>query len=280
MRVVRAPDASPAHGMTDADGSGIGWDAVPEGAQIAWMRLRDQLHAILGDDLVAIWAHGGTIAPDAPPHAADLDTYVIVARRPDDPTIRRVEAALDAIADANGVEWDAWFVVADEAGRAEHPTHAFREGQDSSWAIHRSHWLAGRYVSLLGPAPAAFVRAPSWADVEAELSRELEHLERHVVEGDTDPFEATYAVLNGCRILYAHETHDVAISKAGAGEWGLAHLPERWHAVLRAAARAYAGGPAPDDAALLAAEMAPFVSMVRSRLSDPGPPPWDRPPNS
>jgi hypothetical protein len=68
------------------------------------------------------------------------------------------------------------------------------------------------------------VPAPTWSAIEAALSRELEHLERHVEEGDDDPVEATYAICYGSRILYAIETGDVAISKRAGGMWALEHV--------------------------------------------------------
>jgi hypothetical protein len=236
-------------------------------ARTAWLTLRDELRRILGEDLVSMWAHGGTVSVDDPPHAGDLDTYVMVSRRPDGATVRAVEQAHEAIASDSGVEWDAWYVRLADARSAEQPCHAWRdERRDTSWAIHRAHWLAGRYANLHGPEPGELVAAPSWHELVAELSRELEHIERHVVEGDTDPYEATYAILNGSRILYAIETHDVAISKRAAGTWALEHLPGRWHAALRAATRTYDGGPAAGDAALLADHMAPFVVFARGSL--------------
>ena len=61
-------------------------EQLPEIARSAWTRLRDELVAILGDDLVAMWAHGGTIAVEGPPRSADLDTYVIVRRPLDEQT--------------------------------------------------------------------------------------------------------------------------------------------------------------------------------------------------
>ena len=57
------------------------------------MRLRDELQAILGNDLVAMRAHGGTIALDGPPRPADLDTYVIVRHPIDERTSQRIEGA-------------------------------------------------------------------------------------------------------------------------------------------------------------------------------------------
>ena len=242
-------------------------EQLPETARSAWLRLRDELKTILGDDLVAIWAHGGTIAVGEPPRSADLDTYVIVRRRPDEPTVERVEAAHAAIADHAGIEWDAWYVLENDARRAQAPRHAYRvDRRDTSWAINRAHWLAGRYAHVYGVEPPEVVPPPTSSELQAELDQELEHIERHVAEGDTDPFEATYAILNGSRILRAVETGDVAISKRDAGHWALEHLPVRWHPVLEAAARAYDGTATSEDADLLASEMGPFVAMVRERL--------------
>ena len=243
-------------------------DQIPEPARTAWLRLRDGLSDILGDDLVAMWAHGGTIA-SARPRQADLDTYVVLARRPDAATVRSIEALQDAIEADVGLEWDNWYITADDATQSGPPAHAYRDDRiDQSWAIQRAHWLAGRYWSLHGAAPDGMVPAPTSAEIAADLREELEHLERHVAAGDyTDPYEATYAILNSCRILRSLETQDVVISKREAGAWALEHLPDPWHPLLRAAMRNYDGEATPDDVQLLAAGMAPFVAMVRDVMS-------------
>ena len=254
--------------------AGIPLHELPEAAQTAWTGLRDHLRTIMRDDLVAMWAHGGTTSIMDPVHAGDLDTYVIVARRPDAPTVRRIEEAQAAIVAAHGIEWDAWYILADDARRSDPPSHAWRErSRDTSWAINRAHWLSGRYVNLYGAEPDQIVPPPTWAELAAELDRELEHVERHVIEGDTDPFEATYAVLTGSRILHALETKNVAVSKRAAGAWALERLPERWHTVLEAALGSYDGHGTSNDARVLASEMAPFVAYVREGL----PPAADRP---
>lgn len=240
---------------------------LPERPRTAWVALSDALQEILGDDLVAIWAYGGTTAIHDPPHAADLDTCVVVARRPDEATVQRIEEAQDAIAQDRGVDWDISYVLAADAGRQDPVPHAFGEDRrDTSWGINRAHWLAGRFVRVYGPEPAELVAVPTWEELHSELDRELEHIERHVVEGDTDPFEAAYAVLNGSRLLHAIETRDIGMSKRAAGPWALEHLPSRWHPAVQAAIRAYDGYPAPGDPEVLAAEMAPFVAFVRRRL--------------
>jgi hypothetical protein len=232
------------------------------------MSLRDALEPILGDDLVGIWAHGGTTSIADPPHTGDLDTHMILARKPDAEAVRRIQAVHEATAREHDIEWDAWYLLVDDARRPGRPTHAFREERrDTSWAIHRAHWLAGRYALIHGVEPAELVPVPTWDELEYELDRELEHIERHVFEGDTDAYEATYAILNGSRILRAVATRDVVISKRAAGQWALANLPDRWHVALLAATRAYDGQAAPNDVGLIATEMAPFVAMVRDRLA-------------
>ncbi len=247
--------------------SGVSSEALPAVARAAWEELRDDLRRILGDELVAIWAHGGTTSLTDEPHKGDLDTYVILARQLDAEAIRAIEAAEVAIARDRDVEWDAWYVLEADARRDHPPRHAFREGRrDTSWATHRAHWLSGRYVLLHGLPPELVVGTPTWEELIGELSRELEHIERHVVAGDTDPYEATYAVLNGSRILYSVQTGNVAISKAAAGAWAWDHLPPRWHPALESARRAYVGTATPDDEELLATEMTPFVAFVREQL--------------
>jgi hypothetical protein len=99
------------------------------------------------------------------------------------------------------------------------------------------------------------------------LDRELEHLERHVHEGDAaDPFEATYAIFNGCRILHTLETGSAVISKRSSGAWGLENLPLRWHRAIHAAGRSYDGAGSAEDIEVLRQTMGPFVDMVRQRL--------------
>jgi hypothetical protein len=245
----------------------VSLDEVPEVARDAWLRLRDELQHILGDDVIAIWAYGSTVGHDRPHRPADLDTHVIVQRRPDAQIARKIDDAHDALERESGLAWDAWYIVADDARRPEPPPHAFREGRrDTAWAVHRAHWLAGQYVLVHGREPADVVPPPTWPELEADLDRELEHMERHVAEGDTDPYEASYAILNGSRILHSIETRNVVLSKRAAGTWALEHLLARWHPALEAAARAYDAQATPEDALLLAADMAPFVANVRERM--------------
>ena len=250
-------------------------DQLPITAAKAWARLRDEARRILGSDLTGLWAYGGTIFPDRSRRLGDLDTFAVLDHRPDERTAQMLERAQVDIAREHGIEWDVWYVLAVEAGKREPPPDAIApDRRQTSWAIDRAHWYSGWYVHLSGRRPEGTVPAPTWPEIEHALSRELEHIERHVWEGDDDPFEATYAILNGSRIVCAIETRSAAIPKRGGGRWALEHLPERWHEAIRAADRAYDGEASPRDAEILRATMAPFVAMVRQRvpLVDPRPP--------
>jgi len=254
-------------------------DELPNVAAQAWLRFRDEVRPLLGEDLTALWGYGGTVFPDRPGHLGDLDTFAVFERVPDEDTKRGLERAEDEIARAHGIEWDTWYVLAADAARSDPPRHALDQARrHSSWAIDRAHWYAGRYVDLSGRAPVELVPRPTWPEIEAALSRELEHLERHVLEGDDDAFEATYAIWNGSRILHAIETGDVAVSKRSAGMWAMEHLAECWHEAIRAAFRAYGREATPRDEAILRDAMAPFVAMVREHLPLVEPRPEEAPP--
>jgi streptomycin 3"-adenylyltransferase len=271
----------------------IGIDGLPEVAAAASLRFRGELRAILGDDLLGAWLHGGTTFADRPARPGDLDICAVIAnvaaneRSPRawraDPGSRpsRIHAAQETIARDHGVAIDALYLLAEEVGRGRLPSAAFqRSRRESGWAVYRAHWLAGQYVLLHGRPPDEFVVPPTKSEVQRALDRELEHLERHVLEGDAaDPYEATYALLNGCRILHALETGSPVISKRSAGTWGLEHLPERWHDGIRAAGRSYDGAASAEDEEVLRLTVPLFVDMVRGRLPatehrPPGTPRW------
>jgi aminoglycoside phosphotransferase (APT) family kinase protein len=255
-------------------------DDLPAAAARASLALRQELLAIFGDDLAAMWVHGGTTFPDRPRVPGDLDICVVLngvapneRRRPrwaDDPSSRprRVEAAEQTINESLGVQVDSMYLLRDELGRPS-PTSAFRElRRAGGWPVCNLHWLAGQYVLLHGPPPEELgLRVPARLELEWALASEVEHLERHVSGGDAgDPYEATYAVWNGCRILYTLATGSPVISKRSAGAWGLENIPPRWHAAIHAAGRSYDGAAATADNEVLRTNMAPFVEMVRKHL--------------
>lgn len=271
---------------------GIPIDDLPPTAAAAAEDLRDELLAIFGYDLVGVWVDGGTTFADRPDVTGDLDITAVVAnltseeRDPDrwlnDPRSRpsRVAAAQLAVEREHDRDIDATYLLLEEMGRHDRPGGAFFESRrHNTWPIVRAHWLAGQYVHLHGRRPTELVVPPTEQDLRRALSRELEHLERHVYEGDaSDPYEATYAIWTGCRILHALETGSPVISKRSAGAWGLARLSERWHPAIDAAGRAYDGVATDEDNELLRETMPAFVEMVRERLPLTKPCPPGEPP--
>jgi len=266
---------------------GVAIDDLPVSAAGACLALRDGLADLLGQDLAAMWLYGGTTFPDRPEVPGDLDICAVVSqtsaqeRDPKlwgaDPDSRpfRIVSLVEEVAVAWRVSFDTVFLLSGDMGRAEPPDHAYVAGRShTGWSIERAHWLAGQYVHLRGPRPEDLVLAPSREEVMAALDRELEHLERHVFEGDAaDPYEATYAIWNGCRILYTLETGSPVISKRSAGAWGREHLPKLWREAVGAAGRSYDGRASDHDRQLLRDSMGPFVAMVRERLPVTGPRP-------
>jgi hypothetical protein len=266
-------------------------DHLPDYAASAADRFRQDLLAIFASDLVAIWMHGGTTFDDRSRVRGDIDLAVILSNLGadeqrarvwrDDPTSRPYRASQLPKAFRNELDlgFDVTYMVVSEDSRLVAPAFfARRQGPPS--AVERAHWLAGQYVLVHGQFPEELVQPPTEAELAHELDREIEHLERHVYEGDAnDPYEATYAVWNGCRVLHTLATGSPVLSKRSAGAWGLQHLPERWHPVIRAAGRSYDGEATAEDLNLLRDTMAPFVEMVRSHLPAPAeradkPPRW------
>jgi Domain of unknown function (DUF4111) len=243
----------------------VSLDQLPASFAAVWGGLRDELVGILADELIALWAYGARTFPDPPRSLGDFDTFAIISGLPEQERAKRVQSMPEAMEQEHQATLDTKFVLAADAVGPERPALVWRQEREEHWAFHRAHWLAGRYVLLHGHSPEELVVAPTSRELEEAVRLEIEHLERHVAAGDDDPYEASYAVLNGSRILYFDETGDAAISKRMAGEWALEHLPARWHEPLKAASRAYDGEASPHDAAVLREAMAPFVATVKSR---------------
>jgi hypothetical protein len=255
-------------------------DELPARAADASQRLCEELRAVLGDDLIAVWVHGGTTFADRSARGGDIDVCAAIAsvapseRAPRlwhrDPSSRPslIRAAEMAIASQWGVAFDATYLLAGEMGADTPPPQAFdRAHRVHSWPVFRAHWLAGQFSPLHGRRPNELIVAPSPRAMRVALDREIEHLERHVAEGDAaDPDEATYGILNSCRILYTLETGSPVLSKQCAGDWGLVRLPPRWQDAIRAAQRWYDGAPSVGDQGLLREAMPAFVGMVREQL--------------
>jgi len=261
--------------------------ALPDRAVEFAAAIQHILEDILGDDLVALWIHGGTTFANRPLVEGDLDLVAVVGtvtpdeRDPDvwanDPASRpyRIAAETTAVTKARGASLDLMFLLAS----APTTNTFFGRHPNTGWPVLFRHLLDGQYVPLLGPEPHDLLTPPTEAELRYALDREIEHLERHVYDGDNnDPYECTYAFFNGCRILHTLATGSPTLSKRSGGDWGLANLPPRWHAAIEAAGRNYDGVATDEDRAVMRDTMPAFVAFVREHLAATdvrdGPPRW------
>jgi len=81
-------------------------------------------------------------------------------------------------------------------------------------------------------------------EVFGEVPREayLDSLWGDIAEAEEDILEnPVYVILNLCRVA-AYLQDSVVLSKRDGGLWGLVHLPEHWHDLIRQALTAYETG--------------------------------------
>ena len=100
-----------------------------------------------------------------------------------------------------------------------------------------AHFTVLRHVGLTlfgPPAREMFGEVPRQAYLDSIL-QDVEDAAREISSAPV------YATLNLCRTL-AYLTEGCVLSKAQGGQWGLAHLPERHHPLLRSALAAYRTG--------------------------------------
>ena len=239
-------------------------------ARSAFVKLRDELASLLGNDLVALWAYGAAVSPEPPARLGDLDTHGILARPPAPETTAEIDEIRRRIDDEHRVEMDSWYILLRDAKGAAPPAHLLNSQLvDASWALHRSHWLAGRFVLLHGALPQDIVQQPTWAEVEAALRHELGDLERGLPGDSSQPF-ASYAVLNCCRVAYTLESRVAAVSKRESARWALTALPTRWHEAILAAARWYDREERPGDEHTLREGCRPLAEYVRAMFPETG----------
>ena len=250
----------------------VDFDALPLAVRLGCGALRDQLVAVLGENLAALWVYGAVTFEGHAFRSGDVDTHGVVREPLPPETWAAIDELHESTARNFGLEWDSWYVLErDMAGRRP-PAHAFREKLiDHAWALHRAHWLAGQYVGLHGREPLDLVQSPTWAELEEALRSEFLFIERIVEEGRRDAAEAAFVVWNGCRILYSLETRDVVVSKRAAARWALDHVPGSWHAAIRAAGHVYDGTPDPDEESALQTAMLPIVATVRDHVTEAWP---------
>lgn len=224
----------------------------------AWALLKviaREYHAILGDDLRGVYAHGSMAFDCFRWDKGDIDFLVVVENEPTDEQkqhMLEILLLLDEHAPAKGFEMSV--VLAKDCAAPVHPVpfclhfsnahkEACREdlpgyiarmkGEDPDMAAHFTVTRAvGR--SVWGdPVQEVFGEVP-WTAYADSILADVENAAEDILN---DP---VYVTLNLCRVLAALREQAV-LSKEQGGAWALDHLPRDMHAMVHSALEAYRG---------------------------------------
>jgi len=221
-----------------------------------------ELENILGENLHSAVIYGAAAFPDTLP-TCDIDFHVLLHRPLTNVERTALEAMHRALAKRFpplGAEMDGYYLLLADARRSAPPqSQLWALATDESWALHRAHILAGRCLRLCGPEPSTVYLPPTWEELEAALTGELEYVKAHLRE------YPDYCILNLCRLVYSFETHDVVVSKARAAQWALAALPD-WHGAIHLAMASYEGGASEADRTSMVEKMEGLLADARRRI--------------
>ena len=219
-------------------------------------QIRTCYEAVLGKTLVGIYVHGSIAFGCYDPRVSDVDFLVVVK---DEPSVLCKKQLLETLLDLTphcpqkGLEMSV--VLARYCHPFVYPTpyefhfsnaHIERARRDPlEYCTHfhgtdkdlAAHFTVTRAVgqTLCGrPIDEVFAEVPRQDYVDS-IRYDVENAVEDIGENPV------YVILNLCRVV-AYLRDGYVLSKKTGGEWGLAHLPERYHPLLRAALSAYTGG--------------------------------------
>ena len=130
------------------------------------------LKDILGKKLYGIYIYGSAVFQDALP-LGDIDFHVIIRNELTEierTEIEKLHESLSRNYPPLGGELDGYYILLKDAYKNSPPkSQMWNHATDSSWALHREHILAGRYIRLYGPEPKEIYPPATWVEVEAAL---------------------------------------------------------------------------------------------------------------
>ena len=227
-------------------------------------RVCNEYARILGQKLTGIYLHGSMAFGCFTWATGDIDFLVVVEEplnQSEKEALIRVLLTLAPDAPPKGFEmsvvlravcnpfryptpFELHFSNAHQS-RAEADVSAYcrdMHGDDPDLAAHCTV-LRHRGEALLGaPIAQVFGEVPRSCYVDSILG-DVRSAPEDIRENPV------YVVLNLCRVL-AYLQEGAVLSKRQGGEWGLTHLPEETHPLLRAALAAYGGAAFPEGMAL------------------------------
>jgi hypothetical protein len=237
------------------------------------MQISEQIHIIcrefahglvriLGDKLHSVYIFGAAAFPDTLP-TGDIDFHVILN---EDLSPQEKEALEDFHEELGreypplGGELDGYYFTLVVACKRTPPqSQMWTCATDNTWALHRAHIHAGRYLSLHGADPRGILPLTSWDELEEAKHSELAYIRDHLHQ------YPDYCILNLCRLVYSFETREVVVSKAQASEWALEALPE-WEGLVELARKSYLGQATPKDRERMLEKVRDFFDFAQKRI--------------
>ncbi|MBE5804145.1 MAG: DUF4111 domain-containing protein [Clostridiales bacterium] len=215
-----------------------------------------EYHAILGNDLTGVYAHGSMAFGCFDPERSDMDFLVVVEHEPTDAQKRsllEILLQLDAFAPSRGFEMSV--VLAADCAAPEHPipfslhySNAHRQACRTDLAEYIGRMkgndpdLAAHFTVTRAVGRTVWGRPVK--EVFAPVSREayLASIRDDVADAAEAVREnPVYIILNLCRVLAA-KREGAVLSKEQGGLWGLKNLPQEHHGVIHAALDGYLHG--------------------------------------
>jgi hypothetical protein len=223
-----------------------------------------ELKATLGPSFSGLFLYGAACFP--PSSVIDFDGHVLLNEPLTDEDCKNLDAMHARLRPLPlGDEMDVWYITLEDARSAKPPTHQRNTTMsDGSWALHRAHVHAGRFIQAAGPDPRDIVPVPTWPELDDALRNELRWLSDHFHDAPA------YVTLNLCRILASYENRDVILSKLQAGIWAIGALDVDHHPRIRTALSSYeagksgAGEPELEDVQSFHEEMTAKIDRARA----------------
>jgi hypothetical protein len=220
------------------------------------------LRSILKKKLYGAYIFGAAAFPDDVP-TGDIDFHVILAAQLTENERSQLYKLHDDLAAKYpplAVDMDGYYIILEDARGSEPPqSQMWQRAVDKSWALHRQHIRAGRYIKLHGPDPKEIYRPATWAEIERALEAELEYADRYLEE------YPHYSLLQFFRLAYTYENRDPVISKAQAARWAQDTFP-RWMRHIELARKAYAGQATEKDKEFLLAGAKEVRELALKRI--------------
>ena len=208
-----------------------------------------QSQNILEDNLVGIYLHGSAVMGCFNEKKSDIDLLIVVGTALSNETKHRymdMAVELNAHAPKKGIEFsivrknvcspfvyptpfELHFSIAHLQWYQTNPSDyiARMKGTDKDLAAHftilshRGKCLCGKEIKdVFGPVREEFYFDSIWYDIE--------NAEEEILANPT------YIILNLCRVL-AYKTNGLILSKQEGGNWGIAHLPEKYRSLILSA---------------------------------------------